>query len=120
MKLKMELTPAQQKMLDAIKAFKSHHGYAPTIRELGDRLGIKSPNGVQCHLLALEKKGHIKRAGGGLGRSITLVNDDGPKAASILKKLHDDIVLFDGDIGDVPYHDWRDELKKAIELLGGK
>lgn len=77
--MNMEMTPAQQKMLDAIKAFKSHHGYAPTIRELGDRLGIKSPNGVQCHLIALEKKGQIKRAGGGRGRSITIVNDDKDK-----------------------------------------
>jgi SOS-response transcriptional repressor LexA len=34
---------------------------APTVREIGDEFGIRSPNGVMCHLKALAKKGHIVR-----------------------------------------------------------
>jgi len=36
-------------------------GYPPTIRELGDALGISSTNGVNDHLKALEKKGYLSR-----------------------------------------------------------
>lgn len=34
-------------------------GSYPTIREICDKFGISSPNGVMCHLIALEKKGYI-------------------------------------------------------------
>lgn len=34
-------------------------GQPPTIREIGARFGIRSPNGVMCHLKALERKGLI-------------------------------------------------------------
>lgn len=36
-------------------------GYGPTVREIGDAFDISSPNGVVCHLKALEKKGLISR-----------------------------------------------------------
>ena len=36
-------------------------GYGPTVREIGTQFGISSPNGVVCHLKALEKKGIITR-----------------------------------------------------------
>ncbi|REJ68256.1 MAG: transcriptional repressor LexA [Planctomycetota bacterium] len=36
-------------------------GYGPTVREIGDEFDISSPNGVMCHLKALEKKGLIVR-----------------------------------------------------------
>ena len=36
-------------------------GYGPTVREIGGHFGINSPNGVVCHLKALEKKGLITR-----------------------------------------------------------
>lgn len=35
----------------------------PTIRELGDKLGIRSTNGVNAHLKALERKGLVERKG---------------------------------------------------------
>lgn len=40
-----------------IVALIAEKGYAPTIRELGDRIGCSSPNGVMCHLKALQRKG---------------------------------------------------------------
>lgn len=36
-------------------------GYGPTVREIGENFDISSPNGVMCHLRALEKKGLITR-----------------------------------------------------------
>lgn len=38
-----------------------NRGYGPTVREIGAGFKIKSPNGVMCHLKALEKKGLITR-----------------------------------------------------------
>jgi repressor LexA len=56
------LTRRQQAMLTAIKRYIRKHKWAPTIRELGELQGIASPNGVMCHLNALENKGYIVRA----------------------------------------------------------
>lgn len=36
-------------------------GLPPTVREIGRKFEISSPNGVECHLAALEKKGAIER-----------------------------------------------------------
>lgn len=35
--------------------------YSPTVREIAAAFGFKSPNGVTCHLVALERKGYLKR-----------------------------------------------------------
>ena len=55
------LTDRQQEILDFIERETVKNGYSPTIREIGLRLGIKSTNGVNDHLKALERKGHIRR-----------------------------------------------------------
>jgi hypothetical protein len=46
--------------------------YAPTVREIGQQFGILSPNGVMCHLKALQKKGLIHRDSD-TSRGMTLV-----------------------------------------------
>lgn len=55
------LTPRQAEVLEALRAFTLEHGVAPTLRELGAILGIRSTHGMMCHLDALEKKGAIQR-----------------------------------------------------------
>lgn len=55
------LTKRQQEIYDFLKDRIQNRGYGPTVREIGDNFGIKSPNGVMCHLKALEKKGLITR-----------------------------------------------------------
>lgn len=60
---KFALTKRQQECLDAIRVSIERHGYPPTVRELCDTLGIDSPNGIACHLDALQRKGWIKRDG---------------------------------------------------------
>ena len=49
-------------------------GYGPTVREIGQAFKIRSPNGVVCHLKALERKGLITR-GKNMSRAIELVNE---------------------------------------------
>lgn len=52
-------TKRQREVLKVIETFIAAHGYAPTIRELGELIECSSPNGVMCHLTALDKKGLI-------------------------------------------------------------
>ena len=61
MSLLDKLTKRQKLVYEFIRDKIRNRGYGPTVREIGDRFEIRSPNGVMCHLRALEKKGLIKR-----------------------------------------------------------
>ena len=56
-----QLTKRQHTVLEAIKSWIHDRGYPPTIRELGQQLGIKSLRGVTTHLDAIAKKGFLTR-----------------------------------------------------------
>ncbi len=58
---KPTLTTRQKEIYDFLKDKIINRGYGPTVREIGNQFGIRSPNGVMCHLKALEKKGLITR-----------------------------------------------------------
>ncbi len=55
------LTARQREILDYITASIAERGYPPTIREIGRQMGIRSTNGVNDHLKALERKGYLRR-----------------------------------------------------------
>jgi repressor LexA len=55
------LTDRQREILDFITQSIEERGYPPTLREIGVHFGIRSTNGVNDHLRALEKKGHLHR-----------------------------------------------------------
>jgi repressor LexA len=55
------LTHRQQMVLDFIRESITDRGYPPTLREIGARMGIRSTNGVNDHLRALERKGYLTR-----------------------------------------------------------
>jgi repressor LexA len=56
-----QLTERQREILDFISASIQDRGFPPTLREIGEHFGIKSTNGVNDHLKALEKKGYLRR-----------------------------------------------------------
>jgi repressor LexA len=56
-----ELTERQRKVLEFILDAIDEHGYPPTLREIGNVMGIRSTNGVNDHLRALERKGYLTR-----------------------------------------------------------
>ena len=66
------LTNRQHTVLEIIKRWIRERGYPPTIRELGQQLGIKSLRGVTTHLDAIAKKGFLKREA--KARSISLLD----------------------------------------------
>jgi repressor LexA len=55
------LTPRQREVYEYIRDQIETRNIPPTVRNIGDAFKIKSPNGVMCHLNALEKKGLILR-----------------------------------------------------------
>jgi repressor LexA len=59
--VKPSLTHRQQQALDFISSCLDDNGYPPTLREIGEHMGIKSTNGVNDHLKALERKGYLVR-----------------------------------------------------------
>lgn len=62
--LTQQLTPRQQMILEAITTITSQRGYPPTIREIGDVVGLTSTSSVSHQLKALESKGLIVRDAG--------------------------------------------------------
>jgi repressor LexA len=56
-----EMTVRQRAIYEFIRDLVQRRGFGPTIREIADAFDIRSPNGVVCHLKALEKKGLIHR-----------------------------------------------------------
>ncbi|MDI3284013.1 transcriptional repressor LexA [Polyangium sp. 15x6] len=55
------LTERQQQVLHYIRQSINERGYPPTLREIGAHMGIRSTNGVNDHLRALERKGYLTR-----------------------------------------------------------
>ncbi len=55
------LTDRQQQVLSYIRESITERGYPPTLREIGAHMGIRSTNGVNDHLRALERKGYLTR-----------------------------------------------------------
>ena len=58
------LTSRQEEMLDFLRRELDKSGAPPSYREIGERLGIKSTNGVKMLLDALERKGYLRRVAG--------------------------------------------------------
>ena len=54
-------TERQQRILDVIRRFTAEHGYPPSVREIGERVGLSSSSTIHAHLKALEKRGLISR-----------------------------------------------------------
>ncbi len=70
------LTQRQREILDFISASIVERGFPPTLREIGEHFSIRSTNGVNDHLKALEKKGHLRREDL-KSRAMRPVNPDG-------------------------------------------
>lgn len=54
-------TERQQRILEVIRRFTVEQGYPPSVREIGERVGLSSSSTIHAHLKALEKRGLISR-----------------------------------------------------------
>jgi repressor LexA len=55
------VTDRQRAILDYVRGFVDEHGYPPTVREIGEAVGLRSPSTVHAHLAQLERAGLLKR-----------------------------------------------------------
>ena len=55
-------TEKQLRILDVIREFTAEMGYPPSVREIGERVGLSSSSTVQSHLKTLERRGLLRRA----------------------------------------------------------
>ncbi|MGD9644232.1 MAG: transcriptional repressor LexA [Pirellulales bacterium] len=98
-----KLTSRQREVYEFIRNKIHTRGYGPTVREIGTQFHISSPNGVMCHLKALEKKGLISREPN-MSRAIMLATESaerrglplvGRVAAGALDEAVEDQEVFD-------------------------
>ena len=73
-----ELTAKQQQIYDYIVSFAEEHGYPPSVREIGEHVGLKSPSTVHFHLKGLQSAGLITQAAGKT-RAISIAEGGQPK-----------------------------------------
>lgn len=96
-----KLTSQQSRVLKFVDGYSRHHGFPPTIREIGDAVGLANVNAARGHLAALEKKGRITRIPD-KARSICVVRP--PSRFSRLKrKVHKILRTDEGVIQHVVY-----------------
>lgn len=89
-----DLTAAQRKVLEFIRTYTAQHECSPTVREIARQvLDSPNPTAARSHLLALNKKGHIKWRGSGSHRSIQLVS--GGKTAALIDCCRNALGLVD-------------------------
>ena len=55
------LSKRQREIFDFVVAYADKHGYPPTVREIGESVGLASPSTVHAHLANLERAGYLRR-----------------------------------------------------------
>jgi repressor LexA len=55
------LTARQREVLEIIEQHTRKHGYPPSVREIGEAVGLTSPSTVHAHLAALQRRGYLRR-----------------------------------------------------------
>lgn len=85
-----ELTKRQQEILDFIRGEIHRRGYPPSVREIGEAVGLSSSSTVHSHLAALETKGLIRR------------DPSKPRALEVLDFRDGDAAIDYGQVRVVP------------------
>jgi repressor LexA len=77
-----DLSPRQSQVLDFITEFIQRSGFPPSLRDIAGHLGIAGNAGVLSHLVALERKGYIRREQGS-SRGIRLNRGNQPEVVPV-------------------------------------
>lgn len=117
------LTPRQREIYEFIRTKIQGRGYGPTVREIGNQFGIKSPNGVMCHLKALQKKGLISREPN-MSRAIELLQETPGGRPPSLKMMGriaagEPLEAIE-DAEDFGFDEWEDSSKKFVLQVTGE
>lgn len=78
------LAPVQRQTLEFLRNFIADRGYAPTLKDIAEHIGVKSASTAHFHLERLVDKGFIKRSGDGV---IELIESDTPELSPMAVPL---------------------------------
>src|SRR5919198_115635 len=71
----------QREIFDFVLRYVDRHGYPPTVREIGEAVGLASPSTVHAHLANLERAGYLRRDPT-KPRALELIRRDGKARAT--------------------------------------
>jgi repressor LexA len=80
----VELTGRQQEIWSFLVEYVDRHGYPPTVREIGEAVGLASPSTVHAHLANLERAGLLKRDPT-KPRALELIGREKPAEAAVVE-----------------------------------
>jgi repressor LexA len=79
------LAPVQRQTLEFLRNFLADKGYAPSLKDIADFIGVKSPSTAHFHLERLEDKGFIRRGADGMLELLDRVTPElGPTAVPLV------------------------------------
>ena len=90
------LSKMQQRIYDFLVSSIREQGYPPSVREIGEAVGLRSPSTVHFHLKHLAEMGYIE-IGAGKGRAISLIQQT-PEAAPLPEREEPDRVPIVGNV----------------------
>ena len=83
-----KMTRKQQEIYDFIAAFITEHSYPPSVREICDGVGLRSPSTVHFHLQNMEEKGFLAKDG--KARALTLAQTAEKAAAAPAEPVYEE------------------------------
>ena len=95
------LTAQQQRVLTFLEGSLRERGFPPTLREIGEALGLSNVSAVRGHVIALEKKGYIAKTPE-KARSISIIHSPSP-ISRFKRKLHEILRTDEGVLHRVVY-----------------
>lgn len=95
------ITPRQSQILEVVQSNIEKFGYPPSVREIGERVGLASPSTVKHHLDALEKLGLLERVAG-RPRALRSTEHAPQTDAPVASAIEVPVSHADGDSADVP------------------
>ena len=95
------LTTRQRRVLEVIRNSVDRRGYPPSLREIGEAVGLASPSSVSYQLLALERKGFLRKDPN-RPRALEVLSPDVASDARGYRQTHSDLneAIDDTDSGD--------------------
>ncbi len=98
------LSPKRRAILEYIESFAQENGYAPSVREIGDAVGLRSPSTVHAHLRILEENGYLQKSKGKT-RTLSLPGQPGYRNVPVIGTVRagQPILAVEDAIGYVPF-----------------
>lgn len=114
-----KLSPMRQRILDYVIRFSQENGYSPTVREICEAVGLRSPSTVHSHLKILQEGGYLN-GGDGKKRAISLPSSGSFRSVPILGTVTAGLpILAQEDVlGQVPYDGPEQGELFALQIRG--